>query len=290
MTLTVSTLDQAIKLSHSALSFTAVSGGGVIPPRTLGVANIGRGVMNFTVSTQTLSGGQQWLSATPLSGSVAAGAPAQTVSVTASPAGLAPGFYYGLVRVDSPGAANTPHVATIALRVLPAGQDPGPSIEPSEIVFTATEGAPPPGSKVLSVYNISGTPQTYVSSITASDTYNTFGIRPGDATLTLTQPTRLVVQPLTSGLSAGVYDAVLDLQFSDGNVREVGIRTVVTAAPSSSAQASLSKRAARDTTVTGCTPSAVGSGDHDPGPILLAYRRRGRSLSNRTSSTIAAMR
>ncbi len=67
VTMTVSALDQAIWLSHAALSFTAVAQGGVVPPDTFAVTNIGNGSMNFTVSSRTLSGGQ-WLSATPASG------------------------------------------------------------------------------------------------------------------------------------------------------------------------------------------------------------------------------
>jgi uncharacterized protein (TIGR03437 family) len=259
VTLTVSTLDQAIRLSHAALAFIAVTGGGVIPPGSFAIKNIGRGTMNFSVSTQTLSGGQQWLSATPRSGAASSGSPPQPVIVTVNPAGLAPGFYYGLVRVDSAEAANTPQVASILLRVLPADQDPGPLIEPSDIVITATQGAPPPGSLNLFVYNISATPQTYVSSYAPATPADRLRFIPASSTLNLTQPTRLVLQPLTSGLAAGVYEAELTLQFSDGNIRRVGVRTIVTTAPAAGSAAAPgpdgSTVASRD--ATGCTPSQL---------------------------------
>jgi trimeric autotransporter adhesin len=231
--LTVSTLDQAIGLSRPALSFTVVSGGGVVPPGNFAVNNIGRGTMDFTVSTKTLSGGQQWLSATPASGAATSGSTPASVRVSVDPAGLAPGFYFGLVRVDASTAANTPHVVSVAMQVLAAGQDPGPVIEPSEIVFTTELGSPPPGSRNLFVYNVSKKPQTYVSSITATAANNQFSFVPGNSTLNLTEPTRIVVQPLTDGLTAGVYEADLTLQFSDGFVRRVGMRTIVTLAASS---------------------------------------------------------
>jgi uncharacterized protein (TIGR03437 family) len=254
VTLTVSTLDQAIQVSHAALSFIAVANGGVVPPASFAVNNIGRGSMNFNVSTRTLSGGQQWLSATPKSGVATSGAPAPSVTVTVNQIGLAPGFYYGLVRVDSSEAANTPHMVTIVLRVLPAGQDPGPLIQPSEVVFTTVQGAPPPSSKNLFLYNISGTPQTYVSSVTASDPNDRFSFIPENSTLSLTQPTRLVMQPLTRGLTAGVYEADLTLQFSDGNVRRVGLRTIVKPAPVSGGTAS-SSRVEHD--ATSCAPTQL---------------------------------
>jgi uncharacterized protein (TIGR03437 family) len=257
--LTVSTLDQAIKLSHTGLSFTSVNGGGIVPPGNFGVSNIGRGTMNFTVSASTLSGGQQWLSATPTSGTATSGAAVSMVTVTVNQAGLAAGFYYGLVRVDAPGAANSPQVATIVMQVLAAGQDPGPVIVPSEIVVNAVQGAPPPGSQNLFLYNVSATPQTYVSSISASNSSDQFLFDAENATLSPTQPTRLVVQPLTSGLAAGVYEAQLTLQFSDGNVSRVGIRTVVTPAPAG-ASSNSSDQIRTDTTspgAAGCTPSQL---------------------------------
>jgi uncharacterized protein (TIGR03437 family) len=233
--LTVSTLDQAIRLSRPALSFTAVADGGVIGPGNFAVNNIGRGTMNFNVSTKTLSGGQQWLSATPTSDVITAGQPPQSIAVTVNQTGLAPGFYYGLVRVDAAAAANTPQIATVVLQVLPAGQDPGPSIQPSEIVFTAVEGDPSPGAKDLFVYNVSATPQTYMSSFVSNSPNEVLNFIPGNATLSVTQPTRVVVQPLTSSLTTGIHDADLTMQFSDGYVRRVGVRVIVTPASSASA-------------------------------------------------------
>jgi uncharacterized protein (TIGR03437 family) len=254
VTLTVSTLDQAIELSRTALAFMAVAGGGVVPVHTFGVRNIGHGTMNFNVSTQTLSGGQQWLSASPQAGAATAGASSTIVTVAVNQDGLAPGLYYGLVRVDSPGAANTPQVATVALNLLPAGQDPGPVIEPADITFKAIQGAPPPGSMNLFVYNISATPQTYISSVAAADAQNQFRVTPSHTKLPLTQPARVVVQPLTGNLATGVYPAELTMQFSDGNVRRVGIRTIVvqpSATPGSTASS--------DTTQNpnGCIPTQL---------------------------------
>ncbi len=252
--LTVSALDQAIRLSRPALAFTAVVGGGVVPPGNFAVNNIGRGTMDFTVSTRTLSGGQQWLAATPATGAITSGQTPQSITVTVNQAGLAAGFYYGLVRIDSPAAANTPQIATIVLRVLAEGQDPGPTIQPSELVFTVAEGDPPPGSKNLFVYNVSGTPQTYMSSFTASNANDALSFIPGNATLGLAEPTRIVVQPITTGLTTGVYDSQLALQFSDGFVRRVGVRTIVTPAPPPGFLPA-TRGISRDS--TGCTPTQL---------------------------------
>ncbi|HTW66692.1 MAG TPA: hypothetical protein VME17_18860 [Bryobacteraceae bacterium] len=257
--LTVSALDQAIRLSRPALAFTAVVGGGVVPAGTFAVSNIGNGTMSFSVSTETLSGGQQWLTATPASGAATAGETPVTITVQVDQTGLAPGFYFGLVRIDAPMAANTPHVVSVALLVLASNQDPGPVIEPSEIVFTAEQGAPPPGSRNLLVYNVSGTPQTYVSSVAATNSNDQFSFAPENATLALTHPTRIVVQPLTSGLAAGVYNADLTLQFSDGTLRRVGIKTIVTIGLATPAASSADMEAGRlsDHSAALCTPTQL---------------------------------
>jgi uncharacterized protein (TIGR03437 family) len=252
VTLTVSSLNQAMQLSHPGLSFTAVQNGGPVPPASFTVSNIGRGTMNFAVTSRTLSGGP-WLSATPSSGAATANAAPPSVTVNVNQANLSPGFYYGQVRIDAPGAANTPHVATVALHVLPSGADPGPIIVPSELVIAAIQGAPPPGAMDVYLYNVSATAQTYVSSVVSSSSNDAFSVVPQRATLPLDQPAHMVVQPLTSGLAAGVYEAELTFQFSDGYVSRVRMRTIITPpAPPGSTAAGTAPHAS-----SGCTPSQL---------------------------------
>jgi len=255
VTLTVSAQNQAIQLSHFGLSFTAVAGGGPVPPESLTVSNIGNGTMNFTVSTNTLSGGG-WLSATPVAGSAPANGAPPSISVAVNQAGLAPGFYYGQVRIDAPGAANTPHLTTVALHVLAAGSDPGPLIVPSEIVIKAVAGAPPPGATEVLLYNVSATAQSYISSVVSSTPGNTFDVLPQSGTLSVSAPTSMVVQPLTSNLAPGVYNAEMTFQFSDGNVDRVGIRTIITPAPAPASTGS-NIDAIDPRTSAGCTPSQL---------------------------------
>lgn len=252
VTLTVSSLDEAIQLSRPALAFTAVANGGIVPTGAFSVANIGNGTMSFTVSTQTLSGGQQWLSATPTSSQATSGETPPTVTVTVDQTGLAAGFYFGSVQIDAPAAANSPHFVTIALRVLAAGSDPGPAVEPTEIIFTTPQGASP-GSQNVFAYNVSGTPQTYVSSAISNNANDQLSFIPANSTLTLTDATRIVVQPLTSALPVGVYNSDLTLQFSDGTLRRVGVRTIVTPAVAATSSSS----AEREHAAASCTPTQL---------------------------------
>src|SRR6185503_18418882 len=66
--LAITSTQQSIGISQSGLTFRAVSGGGAPPAQSFSVLNVGTGALTWTASTSTLSGGQDWLSATPASG------------------------------------------------------------------------------------------------------------------------------------------------------------------------------------------------------------------------------
>ena len=107
--MTITTNPLLLLLSQTGLTFTAVQNGGVIPAQTFGVLNLGSGALNWTVQTSTLAGGN-WLIATPNNGTSDAASISATplVTVSVNPTGLQPAVYYGLVKVLSQGAANTP--------------------------------------------------------------------------------------------------------------------------------------------------------------------------------------
>ena len=249
VTMTISSATQAIRLSHSGLTFTAVEQGGVAPPQTFAVLNIGTGAMNWSASTRTSSGGQQWLSATPASGSSVAASTPPKVTVSVNPTGLVAGRYYGLVQITAPGAANTPHVITVILRVLPVGTDIDAVVTPSELTFVTQAGADSPSSKSVFVYNMTATPKTYSSSLSFGAV--NLNYLPGQATLSLDAPTEIVLQPATTNLSPGVYHGNLTLQFSDGRVRDLKLHIIVQGASSSSAIAGESPHVAT------CSPTKL---------------------------------
>jgi uncharacterized protein (TIGR03437 family) len=251
VTITVSAIDTAILLSQTGLTFTAVVGGGVVPPQSFAVLNIGRGIIGWSVSTSVLSNMPNWLSATPGSGSTdAALAAVPSIEVRVNPKGLGAGGYYGQVRVDAKGAANTPQVVTVFLDVRSPQNDPGPTVQPSELTFTAVAGGQSPGSKDLLVYNISPTPSSFRSSASAAGRGGLWFVNaPQDATLNLDQPTRVVVQPLTKTLAPGIYNGTITFQ-AGGRILNVGIKVIVVPAPSSSGVGSV-------TAAAGCMPTAL---------------------------------
>lgn len=118
--LTVHDSPPEIALSASTLNFTATQGGGPAPPRTVSVENAGALPLTELSAQVVYPAGRPggWLTA-QLSGSTA---PA-TLTVTASPFGLAVGSYTATVRVSSPRAANSPRSIEVGLTVGPASEE-----------------------------------------------------------------------------------------------------------------------------------------------------------------------
>src|SRR5205823_2470970 len=175
VTMSISAIQQSILLSQTGLTFTAVAGGGGVPGQTFGILNTGQGVMNWTASATTLSGGAAWLTVSPPNGSSDAGSlQVPLVNVGIQPAGLAAGEYYGQVAVTAPSADNSPQVVSIVLQVLTAGSNPGPIVRPTGVIFTGVAGGNPPGSQTVLVSNISGSTSSYTSGRLTSDGQNWF--------------------------------------------------------------------------------------------------------------------
>lgn len=225
VTASVSSLSQAILLGQAGLSFLAVSGGGIVPPQSFGVYNTGTGLMSWSVSTSTVTGGA-WLQATPTSGSSDASLntiPRVTVSV--NPAGLAPGRYYGLVRVTSATAANSPQVVTATLEILPPGQDPGAVVQPAQLNFffpsnfNQGTGNGRPASQTLQIYNLSAKSSNFVAQSAFVNGVNQIALAPYTSTVDPQSPAQVLVQPVAPITSS----TSLTIQFDDGVLRQVPI-------------------------------------------------------------------
>jgi uncharacterized protein (TIGR03437 family) len=113
----------AITLSATSVNFTLASAGSTATTQTFTLTNTGQGTLNWAAAATTTSGGA-WLSVSPASGSVLAGPNGTTVTVTAKPAGLAAGDYYGQIQITSPSAASQFQTITVRLTVQTAGEDP----------------------------------------------------------------------------------------------------------------------------------------------------------------------
>jgi uncharacterized protein (TIGR03437 family) len=250
VTLVLSRATQKLLLTASGFTFRAVSGGGVVPPESFGIANTGSGVLNWAVTP-----GPSWLQVSSATGSSSGGGAIPQVTLSVNPATLTPGTYYDKVTVTSADADNAPQIVTAVLNVAPADQNPGPHIQPSGLLFTATAGGTSPGSQTVYVYNPGSTPLSFNSVRLTLDGNNWFVHLPATGVVTPQSPLPIVVQPDVTGLAPGVYSGVITMLFGDQSVGVVNLLLVV--APAPQAAAAKSGGAVAAATSSGCTPTKL---------------------------------
>ncbi|HLK19665.1 MAG TPA: hypothetical protein VKT81_11940 [Bryobacteraceae bacterium] len=252
VTMTIAAVKQKIQIPQTGLTFFVVQGGGQPPPQYFNILNTGVGVMPFTVKASTLSGGS-WLSVFPSSGSSdAASQTVPQIRVDVNPQGLSAGVFYGSVQVISPSANNTPQSVSVILNVLTPGSTIGPVVSPSGLVFVGVAGGESPGSQTVLIENTDGPPISYHSGGLTTDGGDWFTWLPKDATVSASQPLRLIIQPQTAGLGAGIHRGTLTLAFSDGKARAISILLVLAPAGSVLDTSGMNAHA-----VSGCTPKTL---------------------------------
>jgi uncharacterized protein (TIGR03437 family) len=232
VTLSIAASNPRMLLSQAGLNFIAMADGGAPLPQTFGVLNIGDGSMDWSATATTLAGGN-WLQISPTSGTVVQPyLDVSQVNVNIDPTGLAPDEYYGRIQVSSR-AVNSPQLITVILKVLPAGQSPGPEVRPASLIFTGVAGSTPGSQDVML-----GNPRSQPDSFYSGQIGVGFTHLPASADVPPNQPSTLRVFPDFSQLDAGsVVHGVVNLLFSDGTARDVTVLTVV--APSATASSRL---------------------------------------------------
>jgi uncharacterized protein (TIGR03437 family) len=218
--------DTGVALTQTGFTFQAVQGGGTPSPKSFRFLNATSRALNFTVATSTLSGGG-WLNASPSNGSIGPDQLA-SVNVSVNQAGLSPGDYYGEVRIDAPGAPNSPEFLIVVLNVSAPGTNPGPVVEPTGLVFVGLIGATTPAAQSIRITNLTNRTSSFTAIGSSTSGPNWFTISPANGSVAPNQPVDIKVQP-NSGLPAGVYRGSLLLQFPQDNTsRMVDLLLVVT--------------------------------------------------------------
>jgi uncharacterized protein (TIGR03437 family) len=217
VTLLISRVTQTILVSQSGLLFTGVQGADSAPSQSFGILNTGQGVMNWTVRSETLSGGS-WLRVSPSSGrSDASSLEVPLVEVSVSVAGLRAGQYSGLIRVEATGANNSPQYVSVDLTVLPPGSNPGVLVRPTGLIFAARAGTSSPGSQTVRLATAAPGSVGTVGGLLTYDGGNWLQALPTNLVLSPADPRNIVIQPGLGSLAAGIYRAALTLLFNDNS-------------------------------------------------------------------------
>ena len=220
-------------LSPAGLTFRSVVGGGAPPPRSFRILNAGTGLLPWSVTASTVSGGN-WLDVSPASGSSDADRPALAVEVRANVSRLAAGEYYGLLRAASASASNSPQFVSVVLSVSPPQVNPGPVVEPAGLILVGVRGGAAPAPQAFRIANLTAGLLTFTSTATFTGAPNWFTQTPAAASVAPGQPLSIAVAANASGLAAGVYTGAISLRFSDNSTRRVELILVITPAGTAS--------------------------------------------------------
>ena len=253
ITITVSPSPQKMALSQGGFTFVAVPGGGVTPPQSFDVLNTGAGAFSWTAQATTISGGY-WLSISPASGT-SSSTNFGSVTVSANPADLAPGVYYGLVVVSSTGTVNSPQQFEVVLNVLASNenQSAGATVAPSGLIFTAPAGGDSPSSQTFVITNLNASAAPLSVNVTTTGGGDWLAVAPDNGAIAPGASQIITVQPSVGSLAAGVYQASITAQ-AGGTALTVNVVFVVI--PSFTPVLS-SSSSARDAKAAACTPTKL---------------------------------
>ena len=244
----ISDLSEALRLSKAGLSFVAVEGSSLVSTQSFGITNLGTGSVEWSASVSTLTGGG-WLGIAATIGKATSGVPA-VVDVSADASGLAAGSYYGLIEVEAEAAANSSLAVTAHLEVVPESEDPGPTVTPSGLFFNGLTLDASPGAKKMYISSLSPNEKVFEAVVSTENRINWLKVLPGSGPVSPVSPTGLLVQPLSDGLDAGVYEGKISLQFSDGTLRTVPVVMVLRAGSVEAAKLPIQA-------ANGCTPATL---------------------------------
>jgi uncharacterized protein (TIGR03437 family) len=228
--LAVSQASQALTISQSGLTFTAIQGTANPTAQSFMVNTQGSGATQFTAQAQMipnpLATQPSWLGSTISAGT----STSSIVTVRVNQYGLPPGQYYGSIEIAAPNAVNSPQMVSVLLTVLPPTQTgSGVTFSTGGVLFTAAAGTQTPQQQQITLFNPTGSTVNY-SSTTFSNA--------GGNWLTVSKPIGellpganvLTVQADFSVLAAGVVNGTASFAFGDGSVQSIQVAAVANAA------------------------------------------------------------
>ncbi len=148
----------------------------------------------------------------------------------AAAASLAPGSYYGTIRVVSSGVVNSPLDYQVILTVAQTGAAPAPDPEPAGLVFLTTSGATATPQTVM-VYVGSIAPLTYQVATDGSQWLSISGAAGQASSAT---PGQIAVTVTPGSMKTGVYAGAINVSLGGASMRSVNVTMIVQPALSAS--------------------------------------------------------
>ena len=168
--------------------------------QTVSFLNAGAGILNWSATTSTESGGN-WLSVTPT-----LGADNGSIDVSIVDTSLPSAFYHGQVTLSDAHAVNSPQTILVTLIVTPR---PTFSVTPTELKFQAAPGTSPPSQQLRILSSGSGV--SWTATVQTSS---------GGNWLSLSSASGITGSPISvaadsAGLAAGAYQGSITISAPD---------------------------------------------------------------------------
>src|SRR5262249_7285640 len=149
------------------------------------------------------------------------------ITVSTDDSKLRAGVYYGLIRVSSPAALNSPQLFPIVLNVLDPATPPRIGLSPSGLVFVAIAGQPTPPPQPLGIYASSSQPVAYQNSGYTTDGLGWLNVSGASGSTVSGRPGQTLVSVNHANLTPGIFIGEITYSFSSADVRAANITLVV---------------------------------------------------------------
>ena len=270
VTLIVPASGPSLTVSPVGVQFVAQQGAGTSQTESVSIGNDGDSILAWKADILT----GNFLTVNPATGSAVRGGPsALTVSVNTTP--LAAGDYYGLIRVSAAGAASSPQYVVVTLRVTSA--TPAPIIRPGGVLLKS----PDDGSAVSQTIRViasSTVPISFAAGATTASGGNWLTVTLNTGSASTASPGQITVTANPAGLSDGLYNGLVAIQFADGTVRAVPVLFVVLPGASQvlpgASQGFATRQAACAPSQLALLPTSVAGNFNTPAgfPLLLSVQ------------------
>ena len=214
-TVTAAPVPPAIGVSPTSLSFTVQQGTGNPAAQALSITNRGGGTLTWSVT-----GNSSWISPSLILGTGNGGT---AINVTTS--FLAAGTYNGIVTISAAGAPSVTVPVTFTVTPAATLQTTTMNLNPSNLNYTATQGAANPVNQAISLTNTGG-----VSNWTVSDNASWLAVSPASGSDSST----LTASVNTAGLTAGTYNGTLTVSSAGSSSKTLAVTLTVNAPATSS--------------------------------------------------------
>ena len=235
----------ALALNPRGFQFEVRQGEGTAQTRDVSIFSKGIGSLDWIANVLQ---GSEWLKVNRTNGTAGAINPG-VIRLTTDDTRLPVGIQYGLVRISSPTAINSPLLLPIIINVLDPATPPRVGLSPAGLVFVAVAGQPPPASKTLQIFASSALPVAYQNSSYTNDGAGWLNISSSSGTAATQRPGSTGVSVNHANLTRGIYTGEIAYTFSSADIRAVNVTLVVLPV---GARLSSTQRAA-----TGCNPTRL---------------------------------